>query len=66
MMFVYIGILDNIAFAEQVKGIQGTAIFLFEVPEQWLPNTLEEFKRACVYFKVVVPENVKWIGYVPF
>lgn len=39
---------------------------LFTVPEQWLPNNKEQFLKACAYYNVQVPENIVWIGYVPF
>lgn len=39
---------------------------LFTVPEQWLPNNKEQFLKACAYFKVQVPADVQWFGYVPF
>lgn len=39
---------------------------LFTCPEAWLPKDKTAFLAACAFYKVSVPPNIQWFGYVPF
>lgn len=39
---------------------------LFSIPEKWIPETTEDFLKACAHFHVPIPVDTVYFGYVPF
>lgn len=57
---------EAMAEPQDSKAVGERCQLLFTVPENWIPETKEDFLNACTYFKQEVPSNIIWFGYVPF
>lgn len=40
--------------------------FLFECPEEWLPENAELFRKACEHHKITLKQPASWFGHVPY
>lgn len=54
------------AYTEPQRLDQFNRVLLFKCPEDWLPKDKANFLAACAYYKVSVPPDIQWFGYVPF
>lgn len=53
-------------FALPEKSDDPKLTFLFECPEQWLPENAEVFRKACEHHKVNIKQPVSWFGQTPY